>query len=68
MTTLSTDTLKQEVKAVFGQTLTDERIEAGKGRLPTMLDNARLLSGWAGRLGETGPAQVQRPIETPSDG
>ena len=56
MPTLSNDELKRQVEAVFGTTLTDAEIEAGKGRLPTMVDNARLLAGWAGRFGTMGPA------------
>ena len=54
----SNDELKREVEAVFGTTLTDAEIESGKGRLPTMLDNARLLADWGARLGTMGPSQV----------
>ena len=67
MSAPSNDALKREVEAVFGQTLDDRQIEAGKGRLPTMLDNARLLSTWAARLGTTAPAQVQKVVEAPAD-
>ncbi|MGI9490086.1 MAG: hypothetical protein ACR2RF_30215 [Geminicoccaceae bacterium] len=63
MPTLSNDELKRQVEAVFGTTLTDAEIEAGKGRLPTMVDNARLLAGWAGRFGTMGPAQVLQVTE-----
>lgn len=58
MSVLSNDELKQRVEAVFGTTLSDAEIESGKGRLPTMLENARLLAGWAERLGTTCPSQV----------
>lgn len=64
MTASSNDALKREVEAVFGTVLTEEQIEAGKGRLPTMLANARLLADWAGKLGETGPAQILQVVET----
>lgn len=63
MTVLSNDELKRKVEAVFGVTMTDDEIEASKGRLPVMLDNARLLVDWAERLGTTGPAQVQHVAE-----
>lgn len=65
MPTWSNDDLKREVEAVFGTVLTDAEIEAGKGRLPTMLENARLLAGWAGRLDTTCPSQVLEVAEAP---
>jgi hypothetical protein len=65
MTAPSNDDLKREVEAVFGVSMTDDEIEAGKGRLPTMLANARLLADWGKRLGATGPAQIQQVVETP---
>ena len=68
MTALSNEALKREVEAVFGVTMTDEQIEAGKGRIPTMLDNARLLADWSQRLGTTCPAQVQKVIESDDNG
>ena len=55
MSAPSNDELKREVEAVFGQTLSDEQIEAGKGRLPTMLENARLLADWAGSSTRSAP-------------
>jgi len=66
MTAGSNDALKRDVQEVFGVTMSDEQVEAAKGRLPTMLANARLLGDWAGRLGEIGPAQVLDVIETPT--
>ncbi|MEM8951060.1 MAG: hypothetical protein AAGA21_03215 [Pseudomonadota bacterium] len=63
MSTASNDDLKREVEAVFGAVLSDEEIETGKGRLPTMLANARLLAGWANRLGTTAPAQMLQVSE-----
>lgn len=68
MPTLTNDDLKREVEAVFGTVLNDRQIEAGKGRLPTMLANARLLADWAGKLGTTGPADVLQVVEAPSPG
>lgn len=64
----SIETLKRDVLEAFGVTLTDEQAEASRGRLPTMLENVRLLADWAGRLGDTAPAQIQRAIEAPSPG
>lgn len=64
----SIEALKREALEVFGVTLTDEQAVACRGRLPTMLENVRLLQGWAGRLGETAPAQIQRVIGPPSAG
>ena len=63
MSTPSNDDLKREVEAVFGAVLTDEEVETGKGRLPTMLANAHLLAGWASRLGTTAPAQMLQVTE-----
>jgi len=65
MPALSNDELKRKVEAVFGTTLSDAEIESGKGRLPTMLENARLLSDWAAKLGTTGPAQLLEVVEAP---
>lgn len=62
----SIETLKREALDVFGVTLTDEQAEACRGRLPTMLENVRLLQGWAARLGDTAPAQIQQTIEAPN--
>lgn len=62
----SNDELKRQVEAVFGTTLTDAEIEAGKGRLPTMLENARLLAGWGAKLGTTCPSQVLQLAEAPA--
>jgi|GEM_PF-5678271 len=67
MSSPSNEDLKREVETVFGVTLPDEQIETGKGRLPNMLQIARLLDGWAERLGETGPAQVQQVVERSDD-
>ena len=60
----SIETLKREALEVFGVALTDEQAEVYKGRLPTMLENVRLLQGWAARLGDTGPAQILQTVET----
>jgi hypothetical protein len=68
MTAPSNDELKSEVEAVFGVRMTDDEIEAGKGRLPTMLANARLLADWGKHLGTTGPAQIQQVVESPEQG
>lgn len=59
----SIETLKREALEVFGVTLTDEQAEMYRGRLPTMVENVRLLQGWAGRLGGTAPAQIQQTVE-----
>ena len=62
----SHDDLKREVEAVFGTVLTDDEIESGKGRLPTMVDNARLLADWGGQarhdLGPVPGASGRRSI------
>jgi len=60
MSSPSNEDLKREVETVL-------QIETGKGRLPNMLQIARLLDGWAERLGETGPAQVQQVVERSDD-
>ncbi len=62
----SNDDLKREVEAVFGTVLTDDEIESGKGRLPTMVDNARLLADWGAKLGTTCPAQLLDVAEAPA--
>ena len=59
----SIETLKRGALEVFGVTLTDEQAEIYRGRLPTMLENVRLLQGWAARLGETGPAQILQTVD-----
>ena len=67
MSSSSNDDLKREIEAAFGVALSDQQIETGKGRLPNMVQIARLLEGWAGKLGTTGPAQVQEALETADD-
>ncbi len=62
----SNDELKREVEAVFGTVLNDAEIESGKGRLPTMVDNARLLADWGAKLGTTCPSQVLDVVEAPA--
>ena len=65
MAVRSNDELKRDVQSVFGVTLTDDQVEAAKGRLPTMLANARLLGEWAGKLGAIGPAQLLEIAQSP---
>ena len=60
MSSPSIEELKREALEVFGVTLTDEQADIYKGRLPTMLQNVRRLESWAGRLGDTAPAQIQQ--------
>ena len=67
MSSQSNDDLKREVEAAFGVTLSDQQIETGKGRLPNMVQIARLLEGWSSKLGEIGPAQIQKVVETTGD-
>jgi len=67
MSPSSNDDLKHEVEAAFGVTLSDQQIETGKGRLPNMVQIARLLEGWSGKLGEIGLAQIQKVVETAGD-
>ncbi len=66
MVAQSNDELKREVEAEFGTTLTEAEIESGKGRLPTMLDNARLLADWGAKLGTTCPSQMLQVAEAPA--
>lgn len=66
MPTLSNEELKRQVEAVFGTVLTDAEIESGKGRLPTMLENARLLADWGAKLGTNGPSQVLQVAQAPA--
>ena len=63
--TTSNEDLKRDVQDVFGVVLSDEDVEAARGRLPNMLANARLLDRWASRLGNVGPAQIQRVVAKP---
>lgn len=67
MSSPSNDDLKREIEATFGVTLSDQQIETGKGRLPNMVQIARLLEGWSGKLGTIGPAQIQKVVETADD-
>ncbi len=64
----SIDDLKREALDVFGQALSDEKLEIYKGRLPTMLDNVRLLAAWGKRLDQAQPAQIQSPVEVKAAG
>lgn len=64
----SDEELKQQALEVFGQSLSDEQIEAYKGRLPTMLQNVKLLEKWGKHLAHAHPAQIQRPFGGPMDG
>lgn len=59
----SIEALKQQALEVFGKSLSDEQLEAYKGRLPTMLQNVKLLERWGKRLAEAHPAQIQRPFD-----
>lgn len=65
MSSSSIDELKQEALEVFGKALSDEQLEIYKGRLPTMLQNVRLLEEWSKRLEQDQPAQIQRLVDTP---
>jgi len=61
----SDEELKQHVLKVFGQSLSDEQIEAYKGRLPTMLQNVKLLEDWGKHLAHAHPAQIQHLFDDP---
>jgi len=62
MPSVSLDELKRQALEVFGRELSDQQLEIYKGRLPTMLQNVRLLEDWGGRLEKAHPAQVQCPL------
>ena len=68
MSSLSIDELRREALEVFGKALSDEQLEIYKGRLPTMLQNVRLLEAWGERLDQAQPAQIQRPAGIQDDG
>lgn len=68
MSSPSIDDLKRDAREVFGKDLTDEQAEAYKGRLPTMVQNVRLLADWGKRLEQAHPAQIQRAVEEHVDG
>lgn len=63
MSSLSIDDLRREALEVFGKALSDEQLEIYKGRLPTMLQNVRLLESWDRRLDQAHPAQIQCPVD-----
>lgn len=63
MSSFSNDELKKVTLEVFGRELSDEQLEIYKGRLPTMLQNVRLLQEWGERLDQAHPAQIQYPVE-----
>jgi hypothetical protein len=65
MASKTLDALKQEALELFGKDLSDDELELCKGRLPTMIQNVRLLAEWSKRLDEVPPAQVQRPVMSP---
>jgi hypothetical protein len=54
--------LREQVRLLFGRSVDEAELAAYRGRLPTMIRNVRLLAEWAPRLGDTGPAQVQRVL------
>jgi hypothetical protein len=56
----SLDDLKRMARETFGRELSDAQAEAYRGRLPTMVQNVRLLRDWERRLGTIDPALVQR--------
>jgi hypothetical protein len=64
----SIEDLKRDARETLGVELSDEQAHVGRGRLPTMFDNVRLLQGWAAKLGESGPAQILQTVETPQKG
>ncbi len=64
----SIEQIKREAKETLGVELSDEQAHVGRGRLPTMFENVRLLQGWAARLGDGAPAQILQTVETPSRG
>lgn len=59
----SIDGLRRQALEVFGKSLSDEQLEAYKGRLPTMLQNVLLLESWGKRLEQAHPAQIQCSVE-----
>ena len=65
MSSFSIDDLRRQALDVFGKELTDEQLEVYKGRLPTMLQNVRLLQDWEKRLEQAHPAQIQRITAAP---
>ena len=60
----SIEELKRDARETLGVELSDEQAHVGRGRLPTMFQNARLLQGWAARLGDGAPAQILQMVET----
>jgi hypothetical protein len=68
MSSPSIDDLKRDALEIFGKVLTDEQAESYKGRLPTMVQNVRLLADWGKRLEQAHPAQIQGAVEEPVNG
>ena len=65
MAQASVEELKRMALETFGRALTDQQVEAYRGRLPVMIAAAQLLAGWEGRLGDVEPASV---YSGPSEG
>jgi hypothetical protein len=68
MSSRSIDQLRRETLEVFGRDLSDQQLELDQGRLPTMLQNVRLLAEWSRRLDQVGPAQIHRALESRDEG
>ena len=60
----SIEELKRDARETLGVELSDEQAHVGRGRLPTMFQNVRLLQSWAARLGDGAPAQILQTVET----
>jgi len=58
MAQATVEELKRMALETFGRALTDQQVEAYRGRLPVMLAAAKLLAEWDGRLGDVEPASV----------
>jgi hypothetical protein len=63
MSDLTTADLQRLAREVFGRDLSEAKLEAVRGRLPTMARAVRTLEGSQAGLGQTVPATVHRVLE-----
>ena len=64
----TTEQLKAMARETFGRELSDDQVEAYRGRLPTMVRNVQRLREWEPRLRHAEPALVQRVLADDADG
>jgi hypothetical protein len=66
MKQFSTAELQQMAQALFGRQLSERKIQAYRGRLPTMLRTAGIIKDWESGLRDIEPAAVHAvPVTQP---